>query len=168
MPRPAFMWMDYFILTIIGVSVLLGTGRGFVKEAISLCAWISAFILTFAFGDEMSVYLTSHIDTASLRIVLAFGIVFSLTLSLGGLVNLIVAQALVRARVRPTDRVVGALLGLLRGMAASVLVVLLTGLTPIPEDPRWSRSPLLAHLQEAALWLRGFLPPALAVHVTFP
>lgn len=168
MPIQQYMWMDFFIFSIIIVSFLLGLGRGFIREAISLSTWIAAFILAFTLVDEATAYLSAYIDMVSLRIVLAFGMVFSLTVSLGGLINLLVTRPREHEGVTSVDRVLAGGIGLVRGVAASALVVLLAGLTPLPEDLRWSHSPVLVHFQEAALWLRGFLPQALAVNFRFP
>ena len=39
------VWVDYAILAIIGLSTVISLVRGFVKEAISLIVWITAFFV---------------------------------------------------------------------------------------------------------------------------
>ena len=49
---------DYVILAIIAISALLSVLRGFVREAISLLAWVSAFMVTGNFYKDLSRKLT--------------------------------------------------------------------------------------------------------------
>lgn len=160
--------MHYVILTLITLSVLLGLWRGFVKEAISFGAWVFAFIMAFAFIDEGAYYLAQYINVTSVRVVLAFGVLFITTLIIGGLVNLIVAQLRKPVELSLTDRLLGLGFGFLRGIAVSAVLVLLAGLTPLPASSDWVNSALLLHFQEAALWLRSFFPPELSEIFKFP
>jgi membrane protein required for colicin V production len=162
------MPLSYIILTLIIISVLLGLWRGFIKEAISFGAWVGAFIVAFLFIDDGATYLTQYINIASVRIVLAFGFLFIITLIIGGLVNLIVAQIRKQTELSVTDRVLGLGFGFLRGVAVSAVLVLSAGLTPIPENTDWANSSLLLHFQEVALWLRSFFPLELAENFKFP
>ena len=161
-------WLDYCIIGVITLSVLLGLWRGFLKEAISLVAWATAFIIAFLFVEDGASYLTKYIGWPSVRITLAFGVLFLGTLILGGLVNLIVAQLVQHTGLSGTDRLLGLVFGLLRGGAVVTMLVLLASLTPLPQDHWWKQSLLLPHFQQAAVWLRAYLPPAIAEHFKFP
>jgi membrane protein required for colicin V production len=83
-------------------------------------------------------------------------------------VNILVAQIVQHTGLTGTDRLLGIVFGLLRGVALITVLVLLAGLTPLPKDPWWSQSLFLPHFQNAALWLRNFLPPTFAEYVQFP
>lgn len=150
--------------------MMLGLWRGFLKEAISLGSWVCAFIVAFLFINRGAAYLNNYINVASVRIVLAFGLLFVSMLIVGGLVNLIVAQLYNRKQVdlNLTDRLLGLGFGFLRGVAASAMLVLLAGLTPLPGHADWTNSTLLLHFQEGALWLRSFFPQELAKNFKFP
>ena len=39
------VWLDYFILTLVFLSFLIGFRRGFCWEILSLLTWLSAFFL---------------------------------------------------------------------------------------------------------------------------
>jgi membrane protein required for colicin V production len=162
------LWVDYFIIAIIVLSMLIGLWRGFLKEAIALATWVVAFILAFTFVEDAAAYLANYIGIPSIRIILAFGALFLSTLILGGLVNILVAQIVQHTGLTGTDRLLGIVFGLLRGVALITVLVLLAGLTPLPKDPWWSQSLFLPHFQNAALWLRNFLPPTFAEYVQFP
>jgi membrane protein required for colicin V production len=163
------VWVDYFIVGVITLSVLIGLWRGFLKEAISLVAWVAAFFVAFLFVEEGAAYLSRYIGIPPVRIVLAFGALFLGTLMLGGLVNLIVAQLMERTGLSGTDRLLGLVFGLLRGVALITILVLLAGLNlPLTENPWWKQSLLLPYFQQMAVWLREYLPPAVAEHFKFP
>jgi membrane protein required for colicin V production len=160
-------WVDYAIVGIIALSMLISVLRGFLKEVISLAAWIAAFVVAFLYVDVAAAHVNYYLDIPSISIILAFGGLFLTTLFLGGLVNLTVAQLMRRTGLSGTDRLLGVIFGLLRGAAVVAVLVLLAGLTPLPQDPWWSGSPLLPHFEQAALWLRGFLPPDIAAYFKY-
>jgi membrane protein required for colicin V production len=162
------VWVDYLIVGILALSMLAGLLRGFLKEAISLGAWIAAFFVAFMFVEDGATYLTKYIGIPAVRIVLAFGILFLCTLILGGLINLIVAQLLERTGLTGTDRLLGLIFGLVKGGAIVTVLVLLAGLTPLPQNPWWKQSILLPRFQPAAVWLRARLPPTIAENFKFP
>ena len=152
------IWVDYIILGVIGLSVMIGLGRGLLKEAISLTAWIVAFFIAFFFAENGATYLEQYIDVPSARTVLAFGGLFLITLIIGGLVNVIVGHLVEYTGLAGTDRLLGAVFGLLRGAGLIAMLVLLASLTPLPHDPWWQQSQLLPYFQPFALWLRDMLP----------
>ena len=42
-----------------------------------------------------------------------------------------------------------------RGAVIVAILVMLAGLTPIPQDPWWQDSQLLGYFEELALWMRS-------------
>ena len=162
------VWVDYAIVGIVALSVLAGLLRGLLKEAISLGAWIAAFFMAFTFVEDGATYLTKYVGIPQVRIVLAFGILFLCTLFIGGLINLIVAQLIEKTGLTGTDRLLGLVFGLIKGGAIVTVLVLLAGLTPLPQNAWWKQSVLLPRFQQAAVWLRDRLPPAVTEHFKFP
>ena len=43
-------WFDYAVLTVLGLSLVLGAFRGILRELVSLAGWIAAFVLATAFS----------------------------------------------------------------------------------------------------------------------
>ncbi|MFO1431103.1 MAG: CvpA family protein [Candidatus Competibacteraceae bacterium] len=162
------VWVDYVIVGILALSMLAGLLRGLLKEAISLGAWIAAFFVAFMFVEDGAAYLTRYIGIPAVRIILAFGVLLLCTLIVGGLINLIVAQLLERTGLTVTDRLLGLIFGLIKGGAIVTVLVLLAGLTPLPQNAWWKQSVLLPHFQPAAVWLRARLPTAIAENFKFP
>jgi membrane protein required for colicin V production len=66
-----------------------------------------------------------------------------------------------------TDRALGVVFGTIRGAVIIAILVLLAGFTTVPQDAWWSRSYLLHHFQDLALWIRRFLPPDIAAQIRY-
>lgn len=162
------IWVDLAILAVIALSAVIGFFRGFLREAIGLMTWILAFYLAFTFADIGAVWLERWISVGSARLAVAFGIIFIGVLLLGAIVNFIIGRLVTQTGFAGTDRAIGGLFGVLRGIGILIVLVLLAGVTPVPRDAWWQQSIFIGHLQNGAVWVRGFLPPDLAGAVTYP
>lgn len=155
-------WFDYFIIGVIAISALVSLWRGFLKEAVSLAVWVLAFWVAWTFFRDLAPQLVTWIDTPSVRLGLAFAALFLVTLVVGGLVNYLFIQLVEHTGLSGTDRMIGMVFGLARGVLLVAALVLLAGLTPIPNDPWWQASVLAPYFEELALWLRDLLPGDIA------
>jgi len=151
------IWIDYVILGIIGLSSIISLVRGFVREALSLVSWVLAFWVAWTFFRELSFQL-DWISVPSVRLGAAFLILFITTLVIGALVNFLIGQLVEKTGLSGTDRMLGILFGAARGAILVAILVLLSGLTPFPNDPWWQESQLIRYFQELAVWLRDLLP----------
>lgn len=161
------IWVDYIILGIIGLSVAISVVRGFVREALSLVAWIAAFWVAFSFFKSFAEFLVPYISVPSVRLAAAFLILLVLILLLGALVNFLAARLVQKTGLSGTDRIIGVLFGVARGVAIVMLLVLLAGVTPLVKDSWWKQSLLIGYFQEGAIWLRAYLPPDIAGYLVF-
>ncbi|GMQ87820.1 MAG: CvpA family protein [Gammaproteobacteria bacterium] len=161
------IWVDYILLLIVAVSALLSLWRGFMKEAISLVSWIAALWVGMLFFDDLARVMRDWIDTPTIRNVVAFGLLFIATLLVGGLVNYLAGQLVRRTGLTSTDRILGMIFGIARGVVIVAVLVMLAGLTTVPQDPWWQESALLGYFQDIALWLRSFLPADVAERIRF-
>lgn len=161
------IWIDYGILGLIALSAVVGLLRGFIREAFALLVWILAVWVGLTFSQDFAPLLQSHIQTPSVRIAAAFAALFMLTLLVGGLVGYLLAQLVQMTGFSGTDRLLGLLFGVARGALLVSVLVLLAGVTPMPNDPWWKESALIPPFQKLALWLREQLPAGLAGYVTY-
>lgn len=162
------IWVDLAILAVVALSAIIGFFRGFLREALGLVTWILAFYLAFVFADAGAVFLERWISVASARLAVGFGVIFICVLLVGAVANYIVGRLVNQTGFAGTDRAIGGLFGVLRGIAVLIVLVLLAGVTPVPRDAWWQQSIFIGHLQKGAVWARGFLPPDLAGAVTYP
>lgn len=160
-------WVDYTILAVIGISVVISILRGFTKEALSLAGWVIAAWVALSFADNLQALLEPHITVPSLRLIIAFAILFITTLLLAGLVNYLAVQVIKKTGLSGTDRMIGVLFGVARGSLVVAVLVLIGGITPMPQDPWWRESQLLHYFQDMAIWLRQFLPTDIAKNIQY-
>lgn len=160
-------WVDLAIIAIILISVLISLLRGFVKEALSLTGWILAFWVGLTFAGGFSRFLKSSIDDPTFRLFVSFAILFVLTLILSTVANFFASQLVQRTGLSGTDRFIGVVFGLLRGIVIVSALVLLASLTTMPKSAWWHDSWLLEQFQTLAIWLRSILPSDVARHFVF-
>ncbi len=161
------IWVDYFILAIIGISALLSLWRGFFKEALSLISWLAALWIAMLYFGDLGRYLARWIDTPSVRGAVAFVMLFVGTVMIGGVVSFLVGKLVEKSGLTATDRALGVVFGMARGVVIVAVLVMLAGLTSVPQDPWWHESLLLGHFQDMAMWLRSFLPASMAENIHF-
>ena len=161
------IWVDYFIIGIIALSALIGVFRGFVREAFSLVIWIAAFWIAWTFFREFSQYLIQWISLPSARLGVSFAIIMITVLIIGGIVNYLLSQLVEHTGLSGTDRLLGIFFGIGRGAIIIAIVILLAGLTPLPQDPWWNQSLLIEYFQDLSLWLKSFLPEDIAEYFTY-
>jgi membrane protein required for colicin V production len=160
-------WVDYGILGITGLSVVISLVRGFVREALSLAAWVLAFWVSLTFTREVAEFLPASVNPPSVRLVVAFLVLFFATLLTAALVNFLAVQLVEKTGISGTDRLLGAAFGFARAVVIVAILVLLAGFTAVPQDPWWRESTLVPHFQHLAVWIRGFLPPDIAAQVRY-
>ena len=158
-------YADYVVLAIIAISILVGAIRGFVKEAFSLAVWAAAFLIAFQFSGVLAMQLENHIELPSARTSLAFASLFILVLLVGGLVTFLVGKLVEKTGLDGTDRLLGGVFGGVRGLAIVLAVILVAGLTPVPQDPWWQQSKTIQSLMPLAEWSAQFLPDYILEHL---
>ena len=152
------IWIDYAILAIVGISGIISLMRGFIRETLSLAGWVAAFWVALAFSGEVAPRLEAYVTTPSTRMGIAFIAIFIGVLLLSGIALRMVGLLVERTGMSGTDRTLGILFGVLRGIVVVGLLVLLGGLTPLPRDPWWRESMFLPHFERVADEIRTFLP----------
>ena len=153
---------DWAILIVVAISGLISLKRGFVKEALSLVVWLLAFIVAMMFREPMRVLLARWIETPSLQLIAAFGLLFIITLFVGSLVASLIGKLVKATGLSGTDRYLGFCFGLARGLLVVLsALMLLPGLVPIDQDVWWRESVLIPELLKLEPVANDF---AVAIH----
>lgn len=153
------VWVDIVIPGIIAVSALISLMRGFVREALSLLGWLAAFWISLTFADDLANLFLTGISTESLRIIVAFTILFVITLVVMALINNLASQLIKKSGLKGTDRMIGMIFGIARGAVVVSVLVLLAGFTTLTQDAWWNDSIMIEVFHEFAVWLRQTVAP---------
>ena len=151
-------WPDYAILATIAISVLVGFLRGFIKEVFSLAIWAAAFLVAYQYGGDVASMMEDHVSLPSARAAMGFAGLFIFVLLIGGLTNYLIGRLVESTGLSGTDRLLGGVFGAARGLALVIGVLIVAGFTPIPADPWWKESQLIARLFPLVDWAEEFLP----------
>lgn len=149
------VWVDYLLIGIVVVSTLISLIRGFVKEALSLLVWVAAVFVARMFADRLAPFFADSISTPSLRLGLAYVILFVATLIVGGVVNYLVGQLVKSTGLSGTDRIIGMGFGAARGLLVACVMILIAQLTPLVDDPWWKQSVVIETLEPLTKWLKA-------------
>jgi membrane protein required for colicin V production len=142
--------VDYVLLSIFGVSAIIGVFRGFVKEAISLIGWIAAIWGAWQYGANVSAWLPDFVDDATVKIWAARLLVLIGVLIMSGLISRLVSFLIDKTGLSGTDRMVGMVFGLARGMVLAGLAVNLLEVAGFDEAPWWPESKLIPYAAPVA------------------
>ena len=136
-------WVDFTIFGVIILSTIISLVRGFVKEALSLAIWVAAFFIASQFYADLAVYMTKF-DDQMIRNGVSIAILFVCTLILGGLVNYLISQLVAVSGLTGTDRALGSVFGLLRGvLIVSAVLFFLDTFTKSADSLWWIESVLI-------------------------
>ena len=161
------IWIDYTLIGITAISSIIGLFRGLIKEAFSLIVWVSAIWVGLTFSRKLSPFLGDIVSSPSLKISAAFCILFLATLILGALVSYLLSELVKKTGLTGSDRFLGMIFGIVRGLIITSIAVMVAGLTPLPEEPWWKESTLIPHFQSLAVWVREHTPSGLLDNINF-
>lgn len=151
----ALIWIDWVVIGIIALSTLISLWRGFVREAMSLVVWIGAFVIARTFHPNMQALLTNSIEAPTIRLIVAFAVLFIGTLIVGTLVSNLLARLVKATGLSATDRVLGTVFGLARGVVVVVVALALLRMTPVTEDAWWDESVTVDEFGRVEEWSRS-------------
>lgn len=158
--------VDGVLLFVLLVSAFVGMWRGLVYEVLSLLAWVVAFVLAQAYAAQVAAVLPLHGLAPALQIAAGFVLVFVFSAFAGGLLAWMVKKMVTAVGLRPIDRALGGLFGLLRGTVVLLAVSVVVGMTPWREQGGWQASQVARLLDGSVHALRPLLPQAVARHLS--
>ena len=158
---------DYVVLGIVAASLLLGLWRGVVGELIALAAWILAFLAAVEFGGEIGNAVFKGISDATVRNLAGCVAVFVGVLILMALVRLALSGMIKALGLSLSDRFLGLIFGVGRGVLIALILVMAGGLTSAPKKSWWRNAMFSAPLETVVLAVKPWLPDDLAKRIRF-
>jgi membrane protein required for colicin V production len=158
---------DYAVMGVIALSALLGLWRGVVGELLALAAWVVAFLLARAGGEQVAGALAGWIAQPGMRLLAAYAAIVVVVLLVLAIGRRLLSMLVRAAGLGILDRLLGASFGVLRGMLVVVVAIMLAGMTPLPAAAWWREAMLSPPLETAVIAAKPWLPPELAKRIKY-
>ena len=155
------IWVDYLILAIIIVSALISLLRGFLREVVSLLTWIVGFWVALRFARPVG-DVFGFVHNPSIRVIIGFVLLFVVILIAGAVINFLIGRVVEKTGVGATDRALGMIFGLIRGVVVVIVLVLIAQFTVLPQERWWHESRLIPYAESVSNWMRHALPKRVA------
>jgi membrane protein required for colicin V production len=151
---------DLVIIAILALSALLAFVRGFVREVLSIGAWVGAALATIYGFPLVQPLARQHIEVALFADIVAGVAIFVLALIVLTIVSHALAKNVRESALGAVDRSLGLLFGLVRGAVLICLAYLVMAWAIPPEDrPVWiAQSRTMPLIRQGADLLLQILP----------
>jgi membrane protein required for colicin V production len=151
-------WVDVAMLGIVVLSALIGLLRGITFELLSLAGWFVAY-----FGGRwLEPFVAPHLPIgaagSALNGAAAFASAFLALLIVWSLLARAVSALIAATPLRPLDRLLGAVFGLVRGVLVLLVAATVIAYTPLAQSPAWRQSVGAVALEGVLLQLLPLLP----------
>jgi membrane protein required for colicin V production len=158
---------DYLVIFILLCSIIISTMRGLVKEILSLTSWVVSLVVANMYGEALAQLLPTVIPGSVTRLIVAFVALFIGVRLLMWLLTMALDSLIKASGMSLADRGLGGLFGLARGLVIILAVVLVCGMTSIPQQAFWTEAVFSPLAETAARTVKPFLPGDFARHVQF-
>jgi membrane protein required for colicin V production len=145
---------DYLVIAAILISALVGSMRGFLREAIALVTWIVALFVAWHFSDLIAPHLGGLLAGSPVSTWAARVIIVALLLLLGSGIGVTVAHFVRLSIFNAMDRFLGFVFGVFRGMVLLGVFVILAQLLRLDGERWWRQSVLIPYGESIANGLR--------------
>jgi membrane protein required for colicin V production len=147
--------VDWSILFVILVSVAVAASEGFFHQAFSLAGLVIGYLLAAWQYHRLADWFAPNLKSPWLGEIAAFVVIFVGVVIVAGIVGRIVRWAMKQAGLTVFDRILGGLLGLLKGsLFIAVILMGMTAFTPTSRFLEGSElAPYFLVVGRAAIWI---------------
>jgi membrane protein required for colicin V production len=146
---------DWVMLGVIVVSAAVATSEGFVHQAFGIAGLIVGYLLAAWQYHRVADWFAPHLKSPWLGDIAAFVVIFVAVVIVAGIAGRIVRWAMKEAGLSLFDRLLGGLLGVVKGsLFVSVILMGMTAFTPSSQLLEGSQlAPYFLVVGRAAIWL---------------
>jgi membrane protein required for colicin V production len=152
--------LDVVLIVVMLISGLLAMVRGFMREVLSIVAWVLAAGATLYAYPRLLPFAKQYFNNDIAAAGAVVGGVFLLTLLVVSVLTVRVSDMVLDSRVGALDRTLGFLFGLARGLVIVVVAfIFFSWLVPDRSQPEWVKSAKSrVVLTGTGQWLMSMLP----------
>ena len=154
-----FTLLDGVLLVIMLLSGVLAMIRGFVREVLSIGAWVVAAVAAYLLYDDVLPYVQGQISNEHIALAIAAGGVFLVVLLVASFITMRISDYVLDSRIGALDRTLGFAFGAVRGLVLVVVAMLFFNwfVSSNDDQPRWIARPKPSRCSTRSAG--GCLPP---------
>ncbi len=152
---------DAAVLGVLGLSTIVAFFRGFVREVLSLGAWVGAGVITMYLFPQSTILVKQHVKSEHLAAGgAALGTYFAALVTLSLINSIIIRYLKTGAEVGMIDNLLGLMFGAVRGaFIVSLAFLIMSAVIPKENPPAWlKKSVTKVYLQDGAEMLAKIAP----------
>ena len=135
----SYSYVDILVILVLFASLIFGFFRGFVKELLSLMAWVFAFFVASYFSLSVAEILTFEAEF-SIKYVGSFVLIFIFVLIVSSILIKYISSFVYKIGLGASNIILGGLFGVLRGIIIVYFLIFLIEKTSFVEEPTWQYS----------------------------
>jgi len=153
-------WLDIILIAVMLISALLAMIRGFMREVLSIAAWVIAAGVTLYSYTKLLPFAKTYFNNDIVAVAVVVAGTFIVTLLVVSMITVRFSDMVLDSRVGALDRSMGFVFGLGRGLVIVVVAFLFFAwLVPDRSQPEWVRgAKSRVVLQGTGDWLMSMLP----------
>ncbi|MEM6761292.1 MAG: CvpA family protein [Pseudomonadota bacterium] len=130
--------LDGVVIAVVVISAILAMFRGFVREVLSIAAWVAAAILAYLFYEQLTPYVSEYVDNPTIAMILSAAAIFLVSLIVVSLITMKISDFVMDSPVGALDRLLGFVFGAARGVLLVVVaVIFFNWLVGEQDRPAW-------------------------------
>jgi membrane protein required for colicin V production len=154
--------LDWVVIAVLVVSCLLGAWRGLIREVFSVAGWVTAVVLALRYSVPLAAMLPSDVpDWPALRVGITATALVVVSLFTAAFLGWLFHKFIQVANLSGTDRALGAVFGVLRGVLIVFVAVYFTARTAIAQEAAWKNAVLLRPFDAGVRWIAPRVPASI-------
>lgn len=150
---------DGVLCGILLLSLVIGAWRGLVHELMSLAGWVAAFFVAQWLAQDVAQWLPLWREAApQVRYAVSFVLVFVASMFAAALVSWLLGKLVSTAGLKPVDRSLGGIFGLVRGVVVLLVLAVVVHLLGMRSQDWWQDSWVTPVLSTLLAGLKPVLP----------
>jgi len=150
-------YLDYFFISIILISLLVGCYRGFTRELFSLVGWIFAFYFANLFSPNLLKYVPFEFGD-HINFIIIYMVIFIIILLLATFLATLLNKLIKNIGLGVLNVIMGSIFGFMRGVLITFIIIFLVEKTSFISETILAESKTIPVIRLAIKLSLSYLP----------
>ena len=150
-------YLDYFFISIIFISFLVGCYRGFTRELFSLAGWIFAFYFANLFSGDLLKYVPFDFGE-HINFIIIYMVIFVIILLVASFLAALLNQLIKNIGLGFFNIIMGSIFGFMRGVLITFILIFLVQKTSFISEAILAESKTIPAIKLAIEKTLSYLP----------